>query len=204
MKKNGSKHIKVSLGDRLRAQRDTVHLRQEQVATDAGIKPSTYSRIERDEILPAEDTLERIITALKFDSIVSGDVRKAFDKAKGRRVQVRPHVDFAMTFKSILKDYPYITAGVLSHSKVRKGTSAIYQWRNGENIPGGKTFKVLMEELEERGVLTERINQLRIAHVYNTFLSDKRLDDYLTEEEKLSMLEHQFGKPATEEDEGEE
>lgn len=56
-----------SIGKRIEAIRKSQAKSQTDVANESGLRPETISRIERGEVEPRRDTLERIALALKID-----------------------------------------------------------------------------------------------------------------------------------------
>lgn len=62
-----SKSLKA-IAARLRKTRQDKGLTQEDVATKAGLSTNYYARIERAEVTPSVDTLEKLVKALKIKS----------------------------------------------------------------------------------------------------------------------------------------
>ncbi|QQS43416.1 helix-turn-helix transcriptional regulator [Candidatus Roizmanbacteria bacterium] len=60
--------LRKEIGDNLKRTRKKKGLKQVEVAVDAGINPSYYSKIERGEVNPSLEKLYRIIKALKINS----------------------------------------------------------------------------------------------------------------------------------------
>lgn len=60
--------IRKEVGDNLQGIRKKKGLKQVEVAVDAGINPSYYSKIERGEVNPSLEKLYRIIKSLKVQS----------------------------------------------------------------------------------------------------------------------------------------
>lgn len=56
------------LGDNIKTIRKKIGLTQKQVAKKAGINTNYYARIERGEINPSFETIEKIVKALKIKS----------------------------------------------------------------------------------------------------------------------------------------
>lgn len=57
--------LRKKIGNRLKRIRKKRNLKQVEVAVDAGVNPSYYSKIERGEVNPSLDKIYRIIKALK-------------------------------------------------------------------------------------------------------------------------------------------
>ena len=62
-----NKSIKA-IAAKLRKTRQDKGLTQEDVATKAGLSTNYYARIERAEVTPSVDTLEKLVKALKIKS----------------------------------------------------------------------------------------------------------------------------------------
>lgn len=58
----------IKIGKNIKKARKERRLTQSEVAQKAGIHPNYYSRIERGELQPALDTLEKIFKVLKVKS----------------------------------------------------------------------------------------------------------------------------------------
>lgn len=58
----------IKIGKNIKKARKERRLTQAEVAQKAGIHPNYYSRIERGELQPALDTLEKIFKVLKVKS----------------------------------------------------------------------------------------------------------------------------------------
>lgn len=63
-----TKQIKEKIGESITRIRKKKGLKQIEVAVDAGINPSYYSKIERGEINPSLEKLYKIIKSLKVGS----------------------------------------------------------------------------------------------------------------------------------------
>lgn len=57
-----------ALSAKLRSTRQDLNLTQEDVASRAGLSTNYYARIERAEVSPSFDTLEKLVKALKIKS----------------------------------------------------------------------------------------------------------------------------------------
>lgn len=178
-----------TLGQRLRAARGRLQLKQ--VAPRAGLAVATISRIERDEILPSQDALEKLVAALGGDPILRKD---CLDSLAATERVVPQHRHFGKLLSEILERYDHITSRALAYSRLDKSTQVIGMWLGGERLPSGGTLGVLLEELMGRGASQGEVQTLRVAHIYDTVFDDKRLD-YLTTEEKDRMLRCGFGPP---------
>ena len=71
---NGSANKKIAL--KIKLERTKRNLSQEGLAHIAGLNKNTIGKIERSEISPTIDTLEKIATALNMDFIELVDVSK--------------------------------------------------------------------------------------------------------------------------------
>lgn len=60
--------LRREIGKRLKRIRKKKDLKQVEVAVDAGVNPSYYSKIERGEVNPSLEKVYRIIKALKIHS----------------------------------------------------------------------------------------------------------------------------------------
>lgn len=60
--------LKQDMGKNIKRARDKRKLKQIQVAVDAGVNPSYYSKIERGEVNPSLEKLYRIIKSLRLKS----------------------------------------------------------------------------------------------------------------------------------------
>ncbi len=60
--------LRKEIGKRLKRVRKKRGLKQVEVAVDAGVNPSYYSKIERGEVNPSLEKVYRIIKALKVHS----------------------------------------------------------------------------------------------------------------------------------------
>lgn len=61
--------IKREVGKNLQRAREKKGLKQVEVAVDAGINPSYYSKIERGEVNPSIDKLYKVLRALGLRSV---------------------------------------------------------------------------------------------------------------------------------------
>lgn len=61
--------LRREIGNNLKRIRKKKELKQVEVAVDAGINPSYYSKIERGEVNPSLEKVYRIIKALKIHSV---------------------------------------------------------------------------------------------------------------------------------------
>lgn len=60
--------IRAEIGKNIKKARVKIGLKQVEVAVDAGVNPSYYSKIERGEVNPSLEKLFKIIKALKVSS----------------------------------------------------------------------------------------------------------------------------------------
>ena len=60
--------LRRKIGNNLKRIRNKKKLKQVEVAVDAGVNPSYYSKIERGKVNPSLEKVYRIIKALKVDS----------------------------------------------------------------------------------------------------------------------------------------
>jgi len=60
--------LRREIGKRLKRVRKKKNLKQVEVAVDAGVNPSCYSKIERGEVNPSLEKVYRIIKALNIHS----------------------------------------------------------------------------------------------------------------------------------------
>ncbi|MEK6408931.1 MAG: helix-turn-helix transcriptional regulator [Acidobacteriota bacterium] len=186
----------ISLGERLKAARGK--MLQKQVAGRASIDTSTYSSIERNEILPAKKTLDRILDGLSADTITKSDCRKTFNETTQ---QDKVHRHFSTKLNRILSQNKHITPTILAESNLNKSVQVIRFWLQGTRLPSGETLNVLTRELEGRGASKTQTKELRVAHIWDTVFDDSRLN-YLTVGEKQKMLEQVFGRPKDQMDRG--
>lgn len=63
-----TKQIKEEIGENITRIRKKKDLKQVEVAVDAGINPSYYSKIERGEVNPSMEKIYRIIKSLRVKS----------------------------------------------------------------------------------------------------------------------------------------
>lgn len=61
-------NIKKQIGRNIKKARQSKDLKQVEVAVEAGINPSFYSKIERGEVNPSLEKLYRIVKTLKVNS----------------------------------------------------------------------------------------------------------------------------------------
>ncbi len=63
-----TKEIRETIGKNLKKTRKRTKLKQIEVAVDAGVHPSYYSKIERGEVNPSLEKIYRILRSLRVKS----------------------------------------------------------------------------------------------------------------------------------------